>query len=705
MKILYAVMSVLVIMGCDHQNRPNLLLVTIDTCRADRLGCYGYDSIETPHIDRLALEGVLFEQARTSVPITLPSHVTIMTGMYPSAHGVRDNGAYVVSDSLITLAEILKGEGYLTAAFISAFPLESRFNLDQGFDHYGDKFEGERDPRAGEFDGLVLNAAERTAGQVNAEFSRWLDGSEHEPFFAWIHYFDPHEPHQVNAPYDTLYAGREYDGEIAYVDESVGRLRELLEARDLLEKTVFLITSDHGEGLGEHGEDAHGLLLYDSTLRVPLVVRCPRDMGFQERVINPVRTVDLLPTILELLEIEPQPRACGVSLVELMHGGTIPQMSQYFETFWGKLHFGWSVLLGLQSGNWRYVHGPRPELYDLTEDPKEQANLVNSHPEVADRLKGELLSGLNPEQASALSVYSTPDQETQRKLQSLGYLGSSVDMPEGEDWFAGPNPLDMMKQHQWAKKAQALGSSGQWDKAVRAYQRTMEMDPNNRDAHIGLAIALLMNNEPSAALAAAEAAAAQYPEYGEIQLILGTLMLAQHRPVEGDIAARRALDGHANPIACWTLIAQCAEAARNMDEAEHAYRQILENDPSSFIARLGLAGILTNSGELGDAQRELEGALRDNPFWAPAHYNYGVLLLGGGRKDEAGQYFREAILLNPYYSNAHYALALLLHEEGKNEEALLHLDSAAEHVDDPATLVAIRSLSSVIGREEGIDSD
>ena len=337
----------------------NIIILTIDTCRADRLSCYGYDLLDTPHIDSLATEGVLFEEARTCVPITLPSHVSIMTGLYPVVHGVRENGAYVAADSLLTLAEILKGNGYATAAFMGSFPLESRFNLDQGFDYYGDLF-GEKDGSSkGAAGGVSIFFDERPADEVNEDFFRWLENHDKSPFFAWLHYFDPHQPHDLRPPYDATCATRPYDGEIAFVDECVGRLRKQLDKENLLERTIFVVTSDHGEGLGEHGEMTHALLLYDSTLKVPMIIRCPRTVGLAAaRVTDPVRTVDLLPTILELLGLDVPPGIHGRSLVGIMSGSSGPAETHYTETFFGKLHFGWSVLAGYQSEGWKYIHGP-----------------------------------------------------------------------------------------------------------------------------------------------------------------------------------------------------------------------------------------------------------------------------------------------------------------------------------------------------------
>ena len=354
----------------------DVLLITLDTTRADHLGCYGYERIETPHIDRLAAEGVLYERCYTPVPITLPSHLSILTGTYPAYHGVRENAGFYVAPELTTLAEVLKREGYSTAAFVGAYPLDSQTGLDQGFDLYDDNYpssleEGKHPLLAGFFD-------ERPAADVVLPALGWLD-EQNGPFFLWAHFFDPHQPQIPPSPYRERYADSLYDGEIAAVDEAIGRLLARLEERGSLDRTLVVLTADHGEGLGDHGELTHALLLYSTTVRVPLIVRHPRGPA-GVRVGAPVATVDILPTILGQLGLEapeavqghPLPRSDG-------EGG--PRRKILSETLYGALMHGWSPLDRLTVDDWMLVHGPVPRLYHLADDPGELRDLAGEEPE------------------------------------------------------------------------------------------------------------------------------------------------------------------------------------------------------------------------------------------------------------------------------------------------------------------------------------
>ncbi len=688
---------IVLLAGCAREQRLNILLLTIDTCRADRLSCYGYEKLHTPHVDRFASEGVLFEEARTCVPITLPSHVTMMTALYPAFHGVRDNGVYRAADSLLTLAEILKEKGYATAAFMGAFPLESRFNLDQGFDHYGDFF-GTREGLSKEGPGgISIFFPERPANEVNEEFFHWLDDAGSEPFFAWLHYFDPHQPHEPKPPYDAVCAGRPYDAEIAFVDECVGRLRERLEDDRLLERTIVVITSDHGEALGEHGELTHALLLYDSTLRVPLIIRCPEAMGLRSRVGTQVRTIDLAPTIMELLGMTFPAWWQGKSIVGPMRGVERPTEDHCFETFYGKLHFGWSVLLGFQSGPWKYLFGPRPELYDTVNDPEEIHDLIEIRPEVAEELKGKLFSLVSTAGGKAQSVFTDPDRQTTEMLQALGYVGSWEEMGPEQSWFDGPNPVDMMRPHELYNLGRSYVHQGMWLQAIDIFQRALDADPGNKDARIGLIDALMRSNELSAALKEAQKAVSIAPHDGTTWLVLAKLMMAQRRPAEALEAGERALDEGADPVASWMLVAECSERSGNRDEALFAYHRVLAVDPSHYGARLGAARILAVTGKIEKAESEFIEALNANPYWAPAHHNYGVLLLDMEKKQEALVHFEKAVRLSPTYVAAHHAMGILLHEEGKDRAALPHLEAVVRYAQNTARREAAQSLIAQIG--------
>ncbi len=676
------VFGALVAVGCNGGQRPNLVLVTIDTCRADRLSCYGYQRETTPNLDRLASEGVLFEDARTCVPITLPSHVSIMTGLYPAFHGVHENGLYKAADSLLTLAEILKGNGYATAAFVGSFPLDSRFNLDQGFDHYGDSFgqrEGQDKPAMG---GVSIFFAERPADEVNWEFFHWLEDHVKEPFFVWIHYFDPHQPFEPRPPYDAMFAGRPYDAEIAFVDACVGQLRERLEDTGLLERTILAITADHGEALGEHGELTHALLLYDSTLRVPLILRFPRPMGIIGTVREPVRTVDLAPTLLELLGLEPPRTLHGTSVVDLIHGGKRAEHDHYYETFYGRLHFGWSVLLGFQSGPWKYIYGPKPELYDTVADPEENKNQVHAYPDTAEALKEKLFSLISQAPEEGHAAFSDPDKETEARLIALGYVGSWEKAGHKTSWFDGANPMDMMEAHEWYNLGRGYVHQGQWLEAALAFRRALQANEHNKDARIGLVSTLLHSGDHSAALKEAEKTVALYPEQGDVWMMLAGLLFLHGRHDEALRASHKGLDNGGDPVDGWMMVGRCTEQAGDHAKAVQAYERILEIDPTILPARLRLATCLARLGGIENAENEFRLAIQNSPYWAPVHYNFGVFLLDHDRTEEATTSFERAVQLSPTYAAAHHALAILYRKDGKNEAALQHVEAVIRYARD-----------------------
>jgi arylsulfatase A-like enzyme len=401
-----------------------VVLVTFDTTRADHLGCYGNDTVDTPTVDALAAEGVRFERALSAIPITLPSHSTILTGKYPPGHGVRDNGLFVLAEEQETLAEILKGHGYATGAAVGAFPLVARFGVDQGFDHFDDRLssEGLGVLGAGALAAPRLFFEERRAARVNEAVFDWLEAVSADPFFLWVHYYDPHQPHEPPPPYDQLYANDRYDGEIAYADESLGVLLDRLRSLGVYDRTLVVFTSDHGEGLGEHGELTHSYLVYDTTLHVPLIFRLPGGAGGGRVVAEPVRLVDLLPTILDLLELPVPDGLDGRSLETALEGGATSPRPHYAESLSARFNHNWGELRALYDGGWKYIHGPRPELYDLGADPRELHDLAGAEPEVAERMRSALAGFLARRAAASASVASVPDAETRERLQALGYL-------------------------------------------------------------------------------------------------------------------------------------------------------------------------------------------------------------------------------------------------------------------------------------------
>ena len=410
----------------------NLLLITIDTLRADRVGVYGHKPAETPHLDRLARDGVLVERAMTPVPLTLPAHASIMTGTYPLEHGVRNNGNYFLPEGIPTLAGILKERGYVTAAFVAAFVLDARFGLARGFDHYSDRV---NEALPGSW------YAERNADEVLEDFKPWFARHGTDKFFAWIHFWDPHMEYDPPEPYRSRFADP-YDGEVAYVDAAVGKILDLLKTAGIEDRTLVVVTSDHGEAFGEHGELGHSIFCYEENIRIPLILNLPGHLPPGKRTEGPASLVDVKPTVLELLGIEIPGHIQGISLIPEIGGRKPGPRDFYLESYYPMEDMGAAPVVGIVSGRYKFLDLPRPELYDLQADPAEMNNRVEKEPSRSrdmkaglDRLIGTFGS------ADRASTRTVSDEEWSR-LASLGYLSAAR---RGEPRADRPDPKDVVK--------------------------------------------------------------------------------------------------------------------------------------------------------------------------------------------------------------------------------------------------------------------
>jgi Flp pilus assembly protein TadD len=547
--------------GCAGSAPPasaradSVLLVTIDTLRADRLGCYGDAEARTPVVDRLAGQGVLFERAFTPAPITLPAHASLMTGQLPPAHGVRGNGGFVLPRDVPTLAEALRAAGLQTAAFVGGFPLERRFGLGRGFDVYDDAFE-----RAA---GVHFEFAERRALAVVDVARAWLR-SHPGRAFVWVHLFDPHAPYD---PPPTFRGNDPYRGEIAAADGALGLLLADWDARP--EASLIVITSDHGEAFGEHGEESHSIFVYDTTLRVPLVLRGP-GLPAGRRVAAPVGLVDVAATVADAVGTQGLP---GRSLLPLARGGAAGAATGegglYAETLAPRLDFGWSELRAWRDGRLKYIHAPRPELYDVEADAGETRDLAAARPEDTARLRGALEGALA---ASGERRERRPaDAETAEKLRALGY----VQGPEAAG--SGADPKDKLEiarliaraggpfeDHAAAARAyaaiakrdpdipvvnlrlaDALLRSGDAAGAVGHYRRVVAARPVTADAHVGLATAYAEQGRLRDAGAVLREAVAAFPTNGQVQFNLGELARAKGDAREARARYEKAL---ADPV-------------------------------------------------------------------------------------------------------------------------------------------------------------
>jgi arylsulfatase A-like enzyme len=473
----------------------NVVLFTLDTLRADRVHCYGYEGVATPALDALAADGVRIADAVSVVPMTLPAHATIMTGDYPPRHGVRDNGTYRLTPNRETLATRLKARGYSTAAFIAAFVLDRRYGLDQGFDVYDDAITPEQGAPGGE----PLNP-QRRGDVVIDSAARWLEAHEEaasdRPFFTWIHLFDPHTPYAPPEPFKTQYARNLYDGEVAFLDRQVGRFVDRLRELDLLDNTVIAIVGDHGEGLGDHGESTHSLLIYESTISVPMIFHSPAIIHGGQVVDGRVAaTIDVAPTLLDLLGLD----AGGHDGESLLKNSVDPDRAVYVETLAPKLNHGWSPLYALRRHRDKYIDAPTPEYYDLNSDPGELHSLwAGDHREtevLAERLAALMESFDRVEHADGAGVEL--DRDAIEKLAALGYVRGRV-LEKGESLL---DPKDMIAQ--WdsrMERASALVGAGRHNEAIPLINSLLQVSPGDASLWSLLSMAQVQASQVDAAI-------------------------------------------------------------------------------------------------------------------------------------------------------------------------------------------------------------
>lgn len=502
----------------------SVLVVTVDTTRPDRLEPYGADNVATPVLSRLAQRGIVFENATSVAPITLVAHTSIMSGLYPFEHGVRNNGMQYVSDSVTTLAERLQAEDYRTAAFVSAAVLDRRYGLDQGFEVYDDDLSQRRNvgPRM-----VADRPAEYTVDAATARLDS-LDADEN--FFTWVHFYDPHASYSPPPPYRDDYRERLYDGEIAYMDEQLGRL--LSHPRLLgswgatpnesgAKPPIVMVIGDHGESLGEHGERTHAILAYDSTLHVPWIVLVPRGPS-DLRISDSVGQVDLMPTVLSMLGLAPLEGVAGRDLVPLIEGRASSQDQAYYsETYLPFYTYGWAKLRVMRRGRWKLIDAPTPELYDLVRDPRELTDQHDQKSGLAHDLKRDLDEWFEAHGGSDREASLSLDSEALAQLRSLGY--ASVGSGRQDETSERPNPMEMIEQHVGLERARTFLSDRLYDQAVRQLENVLRRDPQNLAALIDLVRAYEGQGNVEEALRLAERALALDPEYTQTYMMLARL--------------------------------------------------------------------------------------------------------------------------------------------------------------------------------------
>ena len=636
----------------------NVLLITLDTTRADHLGCYGYGPARTPNLDRLAAEGVRFARAYCPAPLTLPAHSSILTGLYPATHGVRNNG-HDLAAKWPTLASILKGRGFATAAFVSSFSVDSRFGLGRGFDVYDDTFDVQAPLKGAN--------AERRAEATFGRFTRWLEKNGGTRFFAWIHYYDPHLPYDPPSPEKEASAGRPYDGEIAYMDRYVGAVLEALEDRGLRDKTLIVVAGDHGEGLGDKVETGHGIFLYEETLRVPLIVQDAAAFPKPRVVAGPVRLVDVAPTILETLGLAGEAAAMeGRSLVPWIKDPDRPGPACLVETFYPRENFGWSELVGLVDGSWKLIQAPRPELYDLAADPGETANLAASSPAKADEMRQALereLVGLSAKSGPATGPTAVRSGDRER-LRSLGYVNFAPAAADG----AAPDPKDKIGLLRLIQEAQAFEAQGKPAEAEQAFGRVAAEIPDSPESYVNLAIAQARQNRFDRAVETLARGLARLPDSETLLVRLGHTYLVGGRPGEALATMDKVLALNPRSVDALTVAAGILDASGRKAEARAYYERALAVEPESRHLRMSYAGSLASAGSLKEAIAVYDQLIADFPEEQAFCQFAGIAHSYLGEYDQAIALLRRALAIRPT-AVGFFNLAVAYEKRGDLKEA------------------------------------
>ncbi|HEY3974419.1 MAG TPA: sulfatase-like hydrolase/transferase [Candidatus Sulfotelmatobacter sp.] len=609
---------------------PNIVFITIDTLRPDHLGCYGYKQIRTPNIDALAAHSVRFERAYTPVPVTLPAHTAIFTGTYPIFSGMHDFSGNKLNPSQATLAFVLKQHGYATGAVLGSAVLDSRFGLNKGFDFYYDHFDFNRLQESN------LEEMERPGNVVADVALDWLGKNYKSSFFLWMHLYDPHYPYRPPAPYSEQYKDRPYDGEIAFADAQVGRLIAFLKDKGLYENTLIVLTGDHGESLGEHGEKTHGFFIYNATLHVPIIIHLPGSDA--PRVVPElISLTDLMPTALQVAKFEIPAQVQGRNLLPLMSPKKDADVrSLYAETFLPRLHFDWSELRSVETDRYQYIQAPKPELYDLSTDPAETHNLYSDKKAVAEELQARLSALIHQLSADQeLAEKTGLDPALMERLKSLGYAGFSGGGKSTASDTSLADPKDRIDTYELISDAIAESQHGEYQPSTEKLTAALKTDPESVPVHYLLGLNYYRLREFRLAVGEFQHVLKLSPEY---ELAVFNLGLAYART--GDF-----------------------------DQAIQTLKRALELDRTNFSAAYNLGAAYLRKEMVPEASAAFRQSININPDYPAAHRALGELLLYQGQVDESVAELRHAIKLEPSDPGSHAALAKAFAAKGMNAEA------------------------------------
>jgi arylsulfatase A-like enzyme/predicted Zn-dependent protease len=650
----------------------NFILITVDTLRADRISCYGFPRIKTPTIDNFAQQGIKFERCISQTPLTLPSHTSLLTGTYPTFHGVRDNGGFLVPQELTTLAEVFKNAGYQTAAFVAAYVLDSKWGLNQGFDLYYDKFD------LSKYKTISLGNVQRRGDEVINEALAWLEDHHQQKFFTWIHLYDPHTPYDPPSPFKEEYPNHPYLGEIAYTDSQLGRLWSYLEKKGLTDNTILIFTSDHGESLGEHQEKTHGFFIYQEGVHVPLIFVLPeRELQGASRS-SVVTLVDVMPTVLELAHL-PLPREVqGRSLLSVFAQEREEESWAYSETYYPRFHYGWSELKGWQNQRYKLIMAPRLELYDLVKDPEENKNLIDDLPQLGRQLLARLEEFINETSQGAFEIdYTHIDEETRQKLTALGYIGTFTRQEDLQGRKLG-DPKDKIHIFNQLSEARETGLKGNFAQAVKLIEEIIRDDPEVIDAYFTLGNLYFKHQEFDKALEQFFIVLDKNPRDAFTIINIANCYIMKGEFERGEEFLQDKLKSIPPDSQVYLILGNIEFALKKYDEAEKAYRECLRLNPSSASAYTALGGIYVIQDRLSEAEESLRQAAKLNSRLRNLHYNWAQLYEKKGDLSQAMAEYKLELENIPHNFRASFNLARLYRLLKNDQEEERYLKQTIE---------------------------
>ncbi len=656
----------------DRLKDLNVILITLDTQRADFIGAYKKGRAETPNIDKVAEEGVLFETCIAQTPLTLPSHTSILSGTYPLYHQVRDNGGFLVPDSLEMVGEVLQKHGFTTSAFIASYVLHSKWGINQGFDTYSDGFDLSKYKR------VSLGNVQKRADEVLGDARKWLSENKNKKFFTWVHLYDPHTPYDPPSPFKEKHPNRPYRGEVEYMDHELGLFFDFLKKEGLYDNSLIIMAGDHGESLGQHGENTHGFFIYEATIRVPLIIRAPFEFP-AKKVENFAELVDLAPTILDAMDIPIPSSYQGESLLELMFGAKEREKKvAYAESYYPRLHYGWSELKALyHNKKWKYILAPRDELYDLGKDHPEKDNLALKRSAQAGRAKTRLETFIKKESQGARKPGEAGkmDKDDLQKLAALGYLTTFVNTTGKTDL---PDPKGKVHVFNDLAKAKDYMSQGKNDDAIRTLKTIIEENPQIVDGILQLGNAYSKKNMHQEALECFYRVLEQKPDYHAAMINVINSLTKLTRFEEGLKEADRFLKLFPKDHSLHNEKGTIYFLQKKYDKSLEVFNTSVELESVNAQAFNMIGGIHVIKKDLKTGESFLNKAKAINPSLRRLFFNLAQVEEARGNIDTAIAYYKKELESYPGAYKAAYNLAEELRKRGQALEAIEYYRKAID---------------------------